>query len=164
MRVGDDKQGFEIAQHLVGAPFLGQFYRRAPQVAGILFQLGFKTAEEREGVRRRSGKSGKNLVLVKTAYLLCRVLDDRLAKGDLAVCGHNHTSIAAYTHNGRGPDTPTGGGVQFQRGNATGNGGRRQLLIRHARTSVYRTEVLAFASADLRRSIKYSPVLPRNRQ
>ena len=43
--VGDDEQGLEVAQHLVGAPVLGEFDGRAIQIAGILLELGLKARE-----------------------------------------------------------------------------------------------------------------------
>ena len=70
MRVGDDEQGFKVAQHLVGAPFLGQLDGGAAEVAGILLELAFEAAEEREGIGGRSGESGEDLVLIEAAYLL----------------------------------------------------------------------------------------------
>ena len=49
VHVGDQQEGFEVAQGLVGSPVLGQFHHRAGQVAVVLFELGFEAAEQGEG-------------------------------------------------------------------------------------------------------------------
>ena len=79
--VGDQQQGFELAQHLVGAPVLGQLDGGAAQVAVILLQLRLEAGEQREGVGGRTGESGQNLVLVEAANLAGGVLDDDCRRG-----------------------------------------------------------------------------------
>ena len=71
-RVGHNEQRLEIAQHLVGAPILGQFDGGAIQVAGVLLQLGFEAREKRECIGGRSGETGENLVLIEAANLAWR--------------------------------------------------------------------------------------------
>ena len=97
--VGDQKQGFQRAQHLVGAPVLGQLDGGAAQVAVILLQLRLEASEQREGVGGGTGKAGEDLVLIQAANLAGRVLNDAFPEGDLAVSGHNHFSIPANAKN-----------------------------------------------------------------
>ncbi len=44
--VGNHQQSLKVAQHLVGAPVLGQLHGGAIQVSGVLLELGFKAREE----------------------------------------------------------------------------------------------------------------------
>ena len=102
--VGDDEQGLEVAEHLVGAPVLGELDGGAAEVAGELLQLGFEAAEEGEGVGGGAGESGEDLVLVELADLLGGVLHDGRAEGDLAVGGHDDGVAAADAEDGGGTD------------------------------------------------------------
>ena len=88
-----------MAQELVGAPIFGEFDGSASEVAVILLELRLKAAEQGEGVGRGTGESGDNLVVVQAADLFGRMLDDRLAKRDLAVAGENDVAIASNGQN-----------------------------------------------------------------
>lgn len=67
-RAGDDHQRFagwatisiasSLRMGLVAAPFLRQLNGGALQIAGKLFQLGFKAVAERERVGNRARKAG----------------------------------------------------------------------------------------------------------
>ena len=100
--VGDDEQGFELAQHLVGAPVLGELDGGAAEVAGILLELGFEAGEEREGVGGGAGEAGEDLVLVELADFLGGVLHDGAAERDLAIGGHDDGVAAADADDGGG--------------------------------------------------------------
>ena len=54
----------------------------------MLFQLGFKALEQREGVGRGAGKAGQHLAMVQLAHLARRALDDDVAQRDLAVAAN----------------------------------------------------------------------------
>ena len=70
LRVRHQQQRFQMPQHVVGAPFLGQLHHGARQVAVELLQLGFEAREQREGVRRGAGESRQDLVVVEAAQFL----------------------------------------------------------------------------------------------
>src|SRR5579871_4137380 len=93
-----------MPQELVGTPVTRQFNRCAAKVAVVLLQLGFETAEQSEGVRRRSRESGNNLVVVESANLLRRMLDYRLPQRNLTISGQNNAAIAAHGQNCRRSD------------------------------------------------------------
>ena len=95
LAVGNREHGLQPAQHAVGAPVLGQLYRRAQELALMLFQLGFEALEQRERIRRATGKSGQNLVVVQPAYLACGGLDNDIAEGDLAIAAERYLIAAA---------------------------------------------------------------------
>src|SRR6266446_10856520 len=99
-----------MAQKFVSAPVFREFDSGAAQVAVILLQLGFEAAEQSESVGGRAGKSGKNLVLIKAANLLCSVLDDGFAERDLPVARHDDFVVAADAEDGGGADE-AGSGV-----------------------------------------------------
>ena len=52
-------------------------------MALVLFQLGFKPLKQREGVRRRTGKTRQHLAMVELADLARRPFDNDVAKSDL---------------------------------------------------------------------------------
>jgi len=65
-----------MPEELVGAPFLGEFYSGASEVAMILVKLRLEAAEKREGIGRRAGKSGENFLLIEPPNLLGAMLDN----------------------------------------------------------------------------------------
>ena len=67
--VGHQQQRFQMTQHAVGAPFLGQFHHGARQVAVVLLELGFEAREQRERIGGGSGESGQDLVVIQPAEL-----------------------------------------------------------------------------------------------
>src|SRR5438128_2334481 len=66
LRVGDQQQGLQMTQDLVSAPVFGQLHDAARQVAVELLEFGFEPGEKRKRVRCGPGKSGQNLVVVKS--------------------------------------------------------------------------------------------------
>src|SRR4029077_20917774 len=70
------------------------------QVAVILLQLGLKAAEQRERICRGSSEPGEDLFLEHAPDLARIVLDDMLAKRDLAVSGHHDLIALANTKDG----------------------------------------------------------------
>src|SRR5215831_10859071 len=68
-RICHEQQGLQMPENLVGAPVLRELYYRARKIAVELLELRFKTREQRKRVRGRSGKTGQNLVVIKTAEL-----------------------------------------------------------------------------------------------
>ena len=101
-QIGNHQQGFQVAQHLVGTPILGQFHCGTSQVAGVLFQLGLEAAEQRERVRRGAGKASQNFVLIEPANFARGMLDHAVAQGHLAVGSHHDTFPATHAeHRGR---------------------------------------------------------------
>src|SRR5690606_32443398 len=98
------------AQHPVGAPVLGQFDRRAHQVAGMLLQLAVEAFEQGEGIGRAAGESGDDLAVVQPAHLARTGLDDGVAQGDLAVTTQRDLVAAPYRYDCRHwiPSSPIG--------------------------------------------------------
>ena len=113
--VGDEQQSLEVAQHLVGAPVLGQLDGGAVQVAGVLLELGFEAGEEPEGVGGGTREAGENLVLIEAADLFGGVLEHVIAEGDLAIGGHDDLAVAADANDGGGADAGTFGGGDLAR-------------------------------------------------
>ena len=105
LRVGHQQQRFQMAQHAVGAPFLGQLDHGARQIAVELLELGFEAREQREGVGRGAGESGQNLVVVKAAQLFGGGFQHFLAERDLAVAGHHDFSVPAHAKDGGGTNS-----------------------------------------------------------
>ena len=99
LRVHDDQHRLEPAQHPVGPPVLGQLDGGALEVAAVLLQLRLEAREEREGVGRRAGEAGQDLVVVQPADLLRALLDDGVAEGDLAVAGHDRLAAVPDRQN-----------------------------------------------------------------
>jgi hypothetical protein len=100
--VGDDEQGLELAEELVGAPVLGELDGGAAEVAAVLLELGLEAGEEREGVGGGARKAGEDLVVIEAADFLGGVLHDGRAEGDLSVGGHHHAVAAANAQDGGG--------------------------------------------------------------
>ena len=68
-----------MPQRPIGAPVFRQFDRGAAEVAVVLLELGFEAGKEREGIRRRAGKTRKNLLVVQTPDFFSAMFDDRIA-------------------------------------------------------------------------------------
>ena len=94
-----------MAQHAVGAPFLGQLHHGAGQVAVVLLQLGFEAGEQSEGVGRGAGESGDDLAVIQAAQLLGGGFEDFRAERHLPVAGHHHFAVAADAEDGGGADS-----------------------------------------------------------
>src|ERR1035437_2889795 len=91
-----------MPQKFVGPPVFRGFDSRAADVAVILLQFGLETAEQRESVGGRAGKSGKNLVLIEAANLLRPVLNYGFTECDLPISGHDNLVVTADTEDGGG--------------------------------------------------------------
>src|SRR5205814_890159 len=100
--VGDDHHGFEPPQVAVGAPVLGEFDRRAGELAGILLELGLEPLEQREGVGGRAGEARDDLALAEAAHLLGVRLDDGLPDAHLAVARDDDRTVLADGQDGGG--------------------------------------------------------------
>src|ERR1035438_1255754 len=92
-----------MAQGAIGAPFFRQLHHGARQVAVKLLELGFETREKCESIGRGTGKTGDNLVVIKTPELLGGALEDLGAEGDLPVAGHHYFAVSADTNHRRRP-------------------------------------------------------------
>ncbi len=98
--VGNQQQGFEMAQEFIGAPVFGEFDGGAAQIAVILLKFRLETAEEGEGVGGGTGESSENFVLIEAANFLGSVLDYGFAERDLAVASHDNLVVAADAEDG----------------------------------------------------------------
>ena len=118
--VHHDEHGLEPAKHAIGAPVLGQLHGRSLEVAAILFELGLEAREQGKRIRRRTGKSGQDAIVVEPASLAGVLLDDGVTERDLTVAGHD--GLVAMT------DGQDSGGVKhrligvYQRLRAQGSG------------------------------------------
>ena len=83
--IGHRQHGLQAAQHAIGAPVLGEFHRRAQQMALVFFQLGFEAFKQREGIGRATGKAGQDAFVVEAAHLARAGLDDDVAQSHLAI-------------------------------------------------------------------------------
>ena len=101
LRVRHQQQRFQVAQHAVRAPLLGQFHHRARQIAVELLQLRFEAREEREGVGRGAGEARQNLVVVEAAQLPGRRLQHLVPERHLPVAGHHDLVVAAHADHRR---------------------------------------------------------------
>src|SRR5260370_4385424 len=97
--VGNDQQGFQMAQRAVLAPFLGQLDRRLLEIAGKLLQLAFKALKKRNRVGRGACETGNDLVVVEAARLARRVLHHVIAHGHLAIGDEHHLVVLAHAQN-----------------------------------------------------------------
>src|SRR5438270_1748695 len=102
--VSHQQQGLQVPERLIGAPVFGKFHGGSSQVPVILLKLGLKAAEQRKRIGSRSRKSGQDLVLVQTAYLSGRVLDDAFAQRNLSVSSHDNFAVLANGQDGGGAD------------------------------------------------------------
>ena len=89
LRVHHDQHRFEPAQEAIRAPVLRELDRRAFEIPARLFQLGLEAREQRERIGRRAGKAGEDPIVVEPADFPGGLFHDRVAKGDLAVAGHD---------------------------------------------------------------------------
>jgi hypothetical protein len=86
--VGQRQHGLEAAQQPVGAPVLGQFHRRAHEIALVLVELGLEALEQGKGVGRGAGEAGQDAIVIDAAHLTRALLDDDRAQRHLAVAAH----------------------------------------------------------------------------
>ena len=89
-----------MAQHLIGAPVFAQLHGGPTQIAMILLQLGFKTGKQGERVGRRTGKAGKDFVVVETPDFPGRMLNDAFSQRNLPVRRHYDLAVPADGNNG----------------------------------------------------------------
>ena len=99
--MSDEQQRLETAQHAVGAPVLGQFDRGPGEMAVMLLELALEALEERERVRRATGETGNDAVVVETPHLARVGLHDGVAERHLAVTAERDPVLAPYRENGR---------------------------------------------------------------
>src|SRR5690606_20388224 len=99
-RIRHAQHGFEVAQHAVGAPVLGQFHGGAHEVALVLLQLALEALEQGERIRGAAREAGEDAVVVETPYLPRVALDDGLAQGHLAVAAHHDAAAAPHGKDG----------------------------------------------------------------
>jgi hypothetical protein len=102
--VGDDDEGFEVAQDFVGAPLFAELLDGALEVAAELFELALEAGEQRERVGARAGEADQDFVVVEAAHLARAALHHGVAHRDLAVAGHRHLPLAADEQDGRAAD------------------------------------------------------------
>src|SRR5467141_4892684 len=74
--VGNDKQGFQMAERAVLAPFLGQLDGGLLKIAGKLLKLAFEALKKGNRIGRGAGETGDDLVVIKAARLARGVLHD----------------------------------------------------------------------------------------
>ena len=67
----------------------------------MLFELGFEALEQRERVRRATGKSGQYPILIETPHFSRARLDDDVAQCDLTVSAERNAFTASDGKNGR---------------------------------------------------------------
>ena len=84
---GDNQHRFQLTHGLVAAPFLRQLNGGALQIAGKLFQLGFKAVAECERIGNRARKAGDDLAVENAAHLMRRRLED-------GAFAHRHLAVA----------------------------------------------------------------------
>ena len=94
--IGNDQQRFQVPQRAVLAPLLGQFHGSLLQVPGMFLKLAFEALEQREGVCRRTRKTGNHLVVVEPARFPGGVFQDVIAHGDLAIGNKHHFVVFAH--------------------------------------------------------------------
>ena len=92
--IGHQQQRFEAAQAAIAAPVLGEFDRRARQVA-VLLQFRFEALEQRERIGGATGEAGDDRAVVQPAHLARIAFHDGVAEGDLAVAAHGDAAVAA---------------------------------------------------------------------
>jgi hypothetical protein len=93
------EQCFQTPQAAVAAPVLGQFDRRAGQVAEFL-QLALEALEQGKCVRRAAGKSGQHLAAVQAADLAGIGFHHALSQRDLAITADRNVAVPAHRQNG----------------------------------------------------------------
>ena len=93
--VGDDQNGFEPAEHPVGAPQFGEFDRGSGDVPRVFFEFGFEPFQERHAVRRASRESGQNVAVEELADFDRVSFHDRRAERNLPVSSHCDRAVAS---------------------------------------------------------------------
>ena len=104
--VGHQHHGLEAAQVAVGAPVLGELDAGTHQLAGKLFELGFESFKQREGVGGGSREAGDHVALGEPPNLLGVRLHHGLAEAHLSVAA-DHRAAALL-------DEQDGGGVHHR--------------------------------------------------
>src|SRR5690606_6951993 len=66
------------------------------EVALVLFQLGFESLEQGEGIGGATGKTSDYLAVVQAAYLSGIAFHNGVAKGYLAITAHGDFILPAY--------------------------------------------------------------------
>jgi hypothetical protein len=79
----------------VAPPVLGEFNRRAQQIALMFVELRFEAFEEGKRVCRPTGKACEDLPLMNAPNLARAGLDHDVAKRHLPVAAHGNTLAAA---------------------------------------------------------------------
>jgi hypothetical protein len=92
LAIGNSQHGLEPPQCAVAAPVLGEFDRRAQQIALMLVELRFEAFEEGERVGRATGKAGEDLPLMNAPNLARAGLDHDVAERHLPVAAHGNTT------------------------------------------------------------------------
>jgi hypothetical protein len=99
--VGHGQQRLEVAQHLVGAPVLGQFHSGAGELAAVFLQLALEQFEQGEGVGGATRKAGNDTVVVQAPDLAGIALHDGVPHRYLAITADDNTVTAAHGKYGR---------------------------------------------------------------
>ena len=107
LQVGDEQEGFQVPQHLVGAPVARQLHRGAPEVALVLLQLVLETGKQRKCVGGRTRETRQDLVAMEAAYLAGRRFQYLRTLGDLAVPRQNDLAVSSNAQNGCGANLRT---------------------------------------------------------
>jgi hypothetical protein len=102
--VHDDEHRLQPAEEAVRPPVLCELDGRSIEVAPILFELCLEAREEGEGVGGRTGKARQDAIVVKAPDFASRLLDDGVAKGDLAIAGHDGAVAVADGKDCRGAE------------------------------------------------------------
>ena len=95
LRVNDGHHRFEPPQGAIGAPLLGQLRRSTGHVRGIVLEFRLKTFQQSEGVGRRAGETGDDLVVHQAADFDGIGLHDRIADGHLTIAAHGDHALVA---------------------------------------------------------------------
>lgn len=93
--IGDEQEGFEVAQGAISAPLFREFDGGAFEVAVELFEFSFEASEKGEGIGGGAGEAGQDTIVVEAADLTGAALHDGIAHGDLAIGGHDDAACAA---------------------------------------------------------------------
>src|SRR3984893_11450488 len=86
-----------MAQRSVCAPFLRELYCSAREEAMVLLQLVLEARKKRKRVRRATGESGDNLVVVEAPGLFRVVLNHAFAESHLPITRQRNFVVLADT-------------------------------------------------------------------
>jgi hypothetical protein len=100
--IGHDHHRLEPAQQPIRAPVARELDSRSFEIAAVLFELGFESGKQSEGVRGGTGESGKDALVVEPPDLAGAVFDDGVAERYLAVTGQDGVAIVTHRENGGG--------------------------------------------------------------